>query len=123
MSTTVPSISADDSAGVLQNKLGYWRGFVWGPLSILTYWSLAEYAHVSSTHVSKLKVRVILIAEYHLANSCVVAKQVPAVRHGRQMMSKQLSTMMARVQNSSFYMQNSSFLCDFDTKFLVFVWF
>ena len=38
----LPSISADDGAGVMTNHLGYWRGFVWGPLSILTYWSLQE---------------------------------------------------------------------------------
>jgi hypothetical protein len=46
----LPSISADDSAGVLTNHLGYWRGFVWGPLSILTYWSLQEYDHVPEVH-------------------------------------------------------------------------
>ena len=33
----LPSISADDPAFP---KLGYWRGFVWGPMAQLTYWSL-----------------------------------------------------------------------------------
>lgn len=70
----LPSISADDAAGVLKNDLGYWRGFVWGPLSILTFWSLQEYDHV------------------------------PEVQHGRRMMVKQLSAMMQRVWNSHRHM-------------------
>ena len=39
----LPSISADDPTFP---PLGYWRGFVWGPMAQLTYWSLAEYDHV-----------------------------------------------------------------------------
>merc|ERR1719273_54494 len=39
----LPSISADDPAFP---KLGYWRGYVWGPLSMLTYWGLQEYDNV-----------------------------------------------------------------------------
>ena len=26
--------------------LGYWRGYVWGPMAQLTYWALQEYDHV-----------------------------------------------------------------------------
>ena len=26
--------------------LGYWRGFVWGPMAQLVYWSLDRYKHV-----------------------------------------------------------------------------
>ena len=39
----LPSISADDPAFP---PLGYWRGFVWGPMAQLTYWSLQQYGHV-----------------------------------------------------------------------------
>ena len=67
----LPSISADDGAGVMTNHLGYWRGFVWGPLSILTFWSLQEYDHV------------------------------PEVRQGRKMMVDQLSAMMRRVWSAN----------------------
>ena len=66
----LPSISADDPAGVLEGDLGYWRGFVWGPLSILTYWSLQEYDHV------------------------------PEVRQGREAMVKQLGRMQRKVWDS-----------------------
>ena len=39
----LPSISADDPAFP---ALGYWRGFVWGPMAQLTFWAFREYAHV-----------------------------------------------------------------------------
>ena len=39
----LPSIAADDIAFP---PLGYWRGFVWGPMAQLTYWSLQQYGHV-----------------------------------------------------------------------------
>ena len=39
----LPSISADDPAFP---KLGYWRGFVWGPMAMLTWWGLREYDRV-----------------------------------------------------------------------------
>ena len=39
----LPSISADDAAFP---ALGYWRGYVWGPMAQLTYWAFSEYAHV-----------------------------------------------------------------------------
>jgi hypothetical protein len=39
----LPSISADDPAFP---KLGYWRGYVWGPMVQLTYWGLQNYQHV-----------------------------------------------------------------------------
>jgi len=38
----LPSISADDPAFP---PLGYWRGFVWGPMALLTYWGLAHEAY------------------------------------------------------------------------------
>ena len=41
----LPSVSADDPAFP---PLGYWRGFVWGPMALLTYWGLA---HESYTDV------------------------------------------------------------------------
>ena len=28
------------------DRAGYWRGYVWGPMAQLTYWSLKEYDHV-----------------------------------------------------------------------------
>ena len=39
----LPSISADDPAFA---ALGYWRGYVWGPMAQLTWWSFSEYTHV-----------------------------------------------------------------------------
>ncbi len=39
----LPSINAADPA---YPPLGYWRGYVWGPMAQLTYWSLDEYGHV-----------------------------------------------------------------------------
>jgi hypothetical protein len=38
----LPSVSADDPAFP---ALGYWRGFVWGPMALLTYWGLANDAY------------------------------------------------------------------------------
>lgn len=35
----LPSVSADDPAFP---QLGYWRGFVWGPMALLVYWGLAR---------------------------------------------------------------------------------
>ena len=47
----LPSISADD---VAFPKLGYWRGYVWGPMSLLTYWGLSHpaYAHLPGMTIS-----------------------------------------------------------------------
>jgi len=39
----LPSISADDPSFP---PLGYWRGYIWGPMVQLTYWSLLQYDHV-----------------------------------------------------------------------------
>lgn len=39
----LPSIEASDPAFP---ALGYWRGYVWGPMALLTYWGLQNYDHV-----------------------------------------------------------------------------
>jgi len=39
----LPSIEASDPAFP---ALGYWRGYVWGPMAMLTYWGLQNYDHV-----------------------------------------------------------------------------
>ena len=39
----LPSIERSDPAFP---PLGYWRGYVWGPMAQLTYWSLQQYDHV-----------------------------------------------------------------------------
>ena len=39
----LPSIQRSDPA---YPPLGYWRGFTWGPMAMLTYWSLQRYDHV-----------------------------------------------------------------------------
>jgi hypothetical protein len=39
----LPSIAADDPAFP---ALGYWRGYIWGPMAQLTFWSLQAYDHV-----------------------------------------------------------------------------
>ena len=36
----LPSIEASDAAFP---GLGYWRGYVWGPMALLTYWGLQNY--------------------------------------------------------------------------------
>eukprot|EP00039_Didymoeca_costata_P002667 m.61818 g.61818 ORF g.61818 m.61818 type:complete len:831 (-) comp11450_c0_seq2:48-2540(-) len=57
----LPSIEASD---VAYPPLGYWRGFVWGPMAQLTYWSMLRYDHV------------------------------PQVRSGRKALCKQMTAMM-----------------------------
>merc|ERR1719433_337140 len=46
----LPSISADDPA---YPPLGYWRGYVWGPMAMLTYWGLDNYDHVPLARTSR----------------------------------------------------------------------
>ena len=46
----LPSIQASDRAFP---SLGYWRGYVWGPMAMLTYWSLDEYRHVPAVAKGK----------------------------------------------------------------------
>ena len=46
----LPSIAADDDAFP---PLGYWRGFVWGPMAQLTHWSLQNYDHVPSVRAAR----------------------------------------------------------------------
>ena len=43
----LPSIAADDAAFP---ALGYWRGFVWGPMALLTYWGLSHEAVSRARH-------------------------------------------------------------------------
>lgn len=57
----LPSIEASDPA---YPALGYWRGYIWGPMAQLTFWSLQNYDHV------------------------------PQVRSARKAMCKQLSGLM-----------------------------
>lgn len=47
----LPSISADDDA---YPALGYWRGYVWGPMAQLTYWGLQNYDHVPEVRTARL---------------------------------------------------------------------
>eukprot|EP00937_MAST-01D_sp_MAST-1D-sp2_P000362 g362.t1 len=46
----LPSISADDPAFP---PLGYWRGYVWGPMAQLTYWGLQQYDHVPAVRAAR----------------------------------------------------------------------
>merc|ERR1712232_342029 len=46
----LPSIAADD---VAYPPLGYWRGYVWGPMAQLTYWALDEYHHLPSVDAAR----------------------------------------------------------------------
>merc|ERR1719336_1568689 len=46
----LPSISADDPAFP---PLGYWRGYVWGPMAGFTYWSLQSYDHVPAVQSAR----------------------------------------------------------------------
>jgi len=40
----LPSVSAADRAFMQPPAYVYWRGNAWGPMAMLTYWALAEYA-------------------------------------------------------------------------------
>eukprot|EP00927_Polykrikos_kofoidii_P055109 TRINITY_DN4941_c0_g1_i1.p1 TRINITY_DN4941_c0_g1~~TRINITY_DN4941_c0_g1_i1.p1 ORF type:complete len:926 (+),score=102.55 TRINITY_DN4941_c0_g1_i1:35-2812(+) len=46
----LPSIAADDASFP---ALGYWRGFVWGPMAQLTWWSLQEFDHLPSVRAAR----------------------------------------------------------------------
>jgi len=46
----LPSIEASDPAFP---PLGYWRGYVWGPMAQLVYFSLREYDHVDIVRKSR----------------------------------------------------------------------
>jgi len=46
----LPSIQASDAAFP---SLGYWRGYVWGPMAQLTYWGLANDDHVPSAKTAR----------------------------------------------------------------------
>ena len=46
----LPSIERSDAA---YPPLGYWRGYVWGPMAQLTYWSLQAYDDEPSGVVRK----------------------------------------------------------------------
>ena len=45
-----PSIEQQDPAF---KALGYWRGYVWGPMAQLTYWGLQNYGHVPSAATAR----------------------------------------------------------------------
>ena len=51
----LPSISADDPA---YPPLGYWRGFVWGPMHMLTWWSFREYSHLPTVSAARAQLAV-----------------------------------------------------------------
>ena len=46
----LPSIQASDPAF---RKLGYWRGYIWGPMALLTYWGLLQYDHVLAVRLAR----------------------------------------------------------------------
>jgi Trehalase len=46
----LPSIAASDPA---YPPLGYWRGFIWGPMAQLTYWSLLNYDHLEIVRLAR----------------------------------------------------------------------
>lgn len=46
----LPSIQASDPAFP---PLGYWRGYIWGPMAQLTFWSLQEYDHVPAIRTAR----------------------------------------------------------------------
>ena len=46
----LPSIEASDPA---YPPLGYWRGYVWGPMAQLTYWGLQQYDHVPAAKTGR----------------------------------------------------------------------
>ena len=48
----LPSIQASDPAFP---RLGYWRGFVWGPMAQLVYWGLANPKYKSSALIRRAK--------------------------------------------------------------------
>ena len=49
----LPSISADDPTYLKPGVWNYWRGFTWGPMAMLTYWSLQNYAYLQPVQHAK----------------------------------------------------------------------
>ena len=49
----LPSISADDPA-FRAHRGAYWRGLVWGPMTLLTYWGLRRYDHLPEVRAARL---------------------------------------------------------------------
>jgi len=47
----LPSISADDRA--YRTAHSYWRGLIWGPMALLTYWGLQRYDHVAEVAAAR----------------------------------------------------------------------
>ena len=46
MSRIIVRVSPAICLDLTRSESADWRGFVWGPMAQLTYWSLAEYDHV-----------------------------------------------------------------------------
>ena len=46
----LPSISYDDPA---YPALGYWRGFIWGPMAQLTHWSMQNFDHIDNVQSAR----------------------------------------------------------------------
>jgi hypothetical protein len=71
----LPSISADDPAFP---PLGYWRGYVWGPMAQLTYWSLQKYDHLPTVRSARkamcAQMTAMFLNQWHLhAHICEVS--------------------------------------------------
>ena len=49
----LPSIAADDRA-FKPGRGAYWRGLVWGPMTLLTYWGLRRYDHLPEVRAARL---------------------------------------------------------------------
>jgi hypothetical protein len=47
----LPSVAAEDAA--FKSVGSYWRGLVWGPMVLITYWGLAEYDHLPAVRTAR----------------------------------------------------------------------
>lgn len=65
----LPSISADDPAYLKKGVWNYWRGYTWGPMAVLTYWSLQNYDHVPEVRQGRValcrQMSAIMMNQWH----------------------------------------------------------
>jgi hypothetical protein len=58
----LPSVSKADVSFMQPQSYIYWRGNTWGPMSILTYWSLGEFARAAASSEERALVRPMMAA-------------------------------------------------------------
>ena len=69
----LPSIAADDRA-FGPGRGAHWRGLVWGPMTLLTYWGLRRYDHLPEVRAARLALvaqhRALFLSVWRHAHVC-----------------------------------------------------